>query len=207
MSLFFQQELGGELIELEITDDGALIFTDYDIDIDVIAAELGDEPSIPLRFLQHWQRKPINVLLNLYNDSFSARFEVFAEIGKRWLFDALDLLRGSGCDNAYSDDYVSIIKKSILEDERLWTRFQGDHHANMSNAAVKVLSLRRYKYKGKSPTFAHKAHSKHAINDLLNEMSEISRAMSWCIPSHPFKIVFNNEMLLTAINTIKESLL
>lgn len=50
----FQLECEGETLDVIIDDEGELVFKDYDINEDIIAAELGDEPSECLLLLQAW---------------------------------------------------------------------------------------------------------------------------------------------------------
>lgn len=41
MPLYFHKKTDEGIVEIEITDDGAMVIPDYDIDEDIIAAELG----------------------------------------------------------------------------------------------------------------------------------------------------------------------
>jgi hypothetical protein len=63
MSIFLQLpcEEGG-LATIEITNDGEMVFVDYDIEQDVVLEEMGYETPLCLEILREWERAPIDFL-------------------------------------------------------------------------------------------------------------------------------------------------
>lgn len=215
MPLYFSVPAQGGEFDIEITDDGALVFLDYDIEADVIAAELGDEESVPFKLLRNWQESPTLVLLRLYSSSNNASRYTIAKIGDQWLFDALDLLSDSVCeynliirssDKAryqYSAEYVDTIKKSVRTANYKPIRdYRGDQHANMSNAARQIIN---YKIGTETAEYTKDGLRQINYNHILNARSEIARALAWCKVGDERFTEYLNNMLITAIRIIRES--
>jgi len=50
-------------VEAEVTDDGALEFPNYDIEHDIVLAEMGEERTRAVEFLERWKNHPFDVIL------------------------------------------------------------------------------------------------------------------------------------------------
>jgi hypothetical protein len=63
MSAFLQLPCGeNELTIVELTDDAEMLFHDYDIDEDLMLAEIGEEPTICVLALELWEMNPLGFL-------------------------------------------------------------------------------------------------------------------------------------------------
>jgi hypothetical protein len=90
MPLFIEIEDG---IKVEISDDGAISFPNYDIERDLMKVDLlGEEKSPAVEFIEAWEESPLETIL-LKVSSTSA----LVEIGKAWIEEVFDILRDVGC--------------------------------------------------------------------------------------------------------------
>ena len=94
MPLLFQYKTDEGPTRIEITDDGAMVFLDYDIEADIMALELGDHPSKAMQLLMEWQTRPASTLLDMSAASGPKKREVYSEIGETWILNTIGFLRG-----------------------------------------------------------------------------------------------------------------
>jgi len=53
------------VFNVEITEDGDLMFTDYDIEYDVSMVEFGEEETVAVMLLGEWKARPLNFIVTM----------------------------------------------------------------------------------------------------------------------------------------------
>jgi len=89
-----------EQIDMEIFPDGSIDFFNYDIESDIIAAELGDEPSELYKFISDWDGYERIKLVKFAEDDYWADALV-AAVGKQ------------GLSGFKSEDYLSFLSRCL----------------------------------------------------------------------------------------------
>jgi len=182
-------------IEIEISDDGALIFLDYDIDTDIIAAELAAEPSEAMEILLDWELNPISCLFYMHALNADSGIElrnVFIKTGERWIISACEFLHKFSC---VSDDFLEKITRDIFgENLRDAIRSSRKYYSSIGEAINSLLRL----------TQLGNAHRSYYMNDLMTIHTQIDHAISWCDIDTKSRLEFEKNRLTSAINIIQE---
>lgn len=207
MSFFFDYDDG---IKLEVTDDGALVFLNYDIEHDVVLAELGEEVSHPVRLLEDWEERPIPTLFLLQGQYAGATYgeALYAAIAKKWILDTASFLGKNKCiSRDFEKSAIKYIKDGDFEDrfETVFVKAHG-YPFNQKKKVRKVwsaaLSDAINKYASTIKSGLDYKYDVYTIKfDIERALSFYdSPKMSW----EKKKGQFRHKMLLTVIQTMGE---
>jgi hypothetical protein len=202
MPFFYQYDDG---IRLEVTDDSALVFLNYDIEHDIVLAEMGEEKTPALELLEEWEERPIPTLFMLQKNYMGAKYgtKLYKDISRKWILDAALFLGMNQCIK------YEIAKEAInyIETENFEERFQDtliDSYMNKDNRIVFVWSsaftdaIDKYR----SVTVIKNIFTS---NDLFTIKFDIERAIQFCARDlNRDKIYeFRHGMLLTVIEAMR----
>lgn len=172
MSLFFESEG----IDLEITDNGALIFLDYDIDFDVLAYDMGDESTPAVDLFNDWQERPIPTLFRLMLLDFPGSF--YMSICKKWILDATSIFYKVGCINKdLKKRIIKYIEKGNFE-ERFGQEFSFVSYINREGSKKRIWSSALTDAVEKYASTVREGHDHE--NDFFTILFDINRAINYC---------------------------
>ena len=184
------------LIIIEISSDGAISFPGRDMDADIMAFELGDDPSEALELLHSWQEHPITTLFTLFLQTTTKTISlkpVLMKIVNKWIKDSTDLLFDRGC--------VSEVFKELTDDlDRYITK--ADPYSSSPESYIKdaILARRRLSQLGDT-------NREYYIQNLSDNNSDIHRAIYFC---HDIQFQeaqdFHRARLINAIRIIQEEI-
>lgn len=89
--------------DIEITDDAKLVFVDHDIDFDILAHDMGDEPTEAIKVLKIWNEYPFKLILMLLDDTDLGDIDTLLEIRQQWMDDAYLFISDYGCISSHTE--------------------------------------------------------------------------------------------------------
>jgi len=199
MSFFFDWDDG---IKLEVTDDGALVFLNYDVEHDVVLAEMGEEVTRPVILLEDWQERPIPTLFQLQTN-VGVRYDssLYDTIAKKWILDTASFLnKNKFIGKDLEKTVIKYVKEGDFEHrfEDVFIKGHIERHGMRQVFWSGALSDAINKY-------AKVSKSDFYFNDFLTIKFDIERTLSFYSSPESWekKQKFKHEMLLTVIQAMK----
>jgi hypothetical protein len=208
MPFFYQYDDG---IRLEVTDDGALVFLNYDIENDLMKVDLlGEEKSPAVMLLEDWEERPIPTLFNLQEQYAGAEYgpRLYKDISKTWILDAALFLGRNQCikyeiakeaikyikTENFEESFQDALMEGYIKKVSVWSSAFTDAIDKYRS----VLFIKQLEHDG-----VVVVKDFFTSNDLFTIKFDVERAIGFCKISEEAKAEFRHGMLLNLIEAMR----
>lgn len=113
MSAVFKVTYEGKEFNIEITRDGELVFLDYDIELDRLRSELGEEPTVAVRLANEWIEDPIEGVITKIKWNDTTAYRDLSHVVLDWAAHLLPIYENSFHDDASPRNAINTARKYI----------------------------------------------------------------------------------------------